>query len=1010
MTNIIGAKTLRDALSELEKLIQSGEERGERITVFCEDKLTLLAERAAVSHARGTFLTEVTTFARFLKGEGPILSKQGSVMAVSSILSEYASSLKCFKKSAAQAVYETIAQLLSSRADAEMLKMSAEETEGMLSGKLSDLSFVLGKYEEFLKERGLFDENGYLALLPEKIGETARGRHIVFFAFPSFTRQAMEGVRAALLNGGQVTGIFLAGEGGAYTNEAIDAFTHAARELGPVQTVTAESSLEGDAAFLAAGLFSPEVYGKEKETREHIHLFRASDEGDELERVCALIKMHAAEGLRYRDFAVLLSDRDRFLPAERMFSDYGIPFFSDRKRPFSEHPFCRFALDILSCVHDGGQPDSVDAVLSSVYFGHADDYRNYLLKFGGFRGAVNREIKDGDALKGYDRASLTEKRDKLRACLALFPREGKGKKFVEGIKSLYELVGGDKVTDTLAEKFEGAEREFLDVTPLTAILDETEALAGEERFTAREFMNVFESGLSALEIAMIPQSADAVFLGDATESKFDTVPVLFCLGADESLPRTSNDTAVITDSEIKRLKTLSVEIEPQIDVVNRRAKESLYLNLCSFGQELYVGCPLRIKGEEARRGEAYLHIERMVKESSLPRYGVSMCCERGPAFRTLLRLRQQIADGRGDRESKISEEFCSLKRMLEEKEGEETVSRLLYGGKKERGEHLKDLLFRGQISPSLLESYFSCPYRSFAEHGLKIREREERSALYTDTGSFVHAVLEQVAPQFNDLESEEACKTLAERTARDLLSSPRYAFLTDTGAGAYTGERLVKECGAVTAACYRQLRFSSFRVLSTEEEISLPAIGLKGRTDRIDVSDGYVRIIDYKTGDIDDRAGAYYTGRKLQLELYLLAASEGKTPAGAFYFPAQETFTAEGEEPFRMKGFFVKDDEVLSRMDALRTEGKSTFFEGGGRSEKGLPQEDFNDFLNYALLVSGKAIGEMTEGNLAPSPYDGACDYCKFKGMCGFSGETRKESSVSCAQIAAVVKAERGEE
>lgn len=1003
MTNLIGAPILRDALAALADVTGRNEAEGRRTTVFCEDRLTLLAERAALTGKKGTFLTEVTTFARFLKGNRAILSKQGSVMAVSSILQENAAALRCFRKNAALAVYETIAQLLSSRADAETLRRSAGETEGMLSNKLSDLALVLEKYEDFLKERGLLDESGYLALLPEKIESELREGDIVFFAFPSFTRQAMEGVKAALRSGAHVTGIFLTGRGGAYTNEAAKLFRRAAEEEGKVHAVQLKGTLSGDAAYLAAGLLSPETYGRTPERREHIHLFRAADEGEEMETACALIKKHVLEdGLRYRDFALLLADKDRFLQAERALADYEIPFFSDRKRPFSEHPFCRFAIDILTCVHDGGQPDSVDAALSSVYFGEADDYRNYLLKYGGYRGAVNREIKDGEAVKGYDRGRLMEARERLRACIALFPREGKGRKYAQGVRALYALVGGEDVTEKLSARFEGAEKEFLDIAPLEGVLSEIEAIAGEETFTAREFINLFSSGLSALEISMIPQSADAVFVGDATESRFDRTAVLFLLGADESLPRVSNDTAVITDGEIRRLKTLSLEIEPQIDVVNRRAREALYLNLCSFERELYVGCPLRVKGEEARRGEAFLSIAHMCFGGTMPETFLYKSCERGPALRTLSRLPEEYAEGKEN----SAEKFASLKAMLQS-EGEDVAS--LLGGDERGTEKLPALLFRGPISPSLLEDYFGCPYQSFALHGLRLREREERSVLDTDTGSFVHAVLEKTAPRFNELADEDACRALAEQEARDLLASPRYAFLTDTGAGAYTGERLIRECGTVTVACYRQLRYSSFKVFATEEEISLPALGLKGRTDRVDVSDGYVRIIDYKTGEIDDKSGAYYTGRKLQLQLYLLAASEGKTPAGAFYFPAREDFTAEGEEPFRMRGFFLKEDDVLARMDRLRTEGKSAFYDGGGRSERGLAGEDFGDFLGYALLVSEKAIGEMKEGYIRPSPYEGTCEWCSFKGMCGFSGEPRKEPSVSCKEIAAVVKAERGD-
>lgn len=52
----------------------------------------------------------------------------------------------------------------------------------------------------------------------------------------------------------------------------------------------------------------------------------------------------------------------------------------------------------------------------------------------------------------------------------------------------------------------------------------------------------------------------------------------------------------------------------------------------------------------------------------------------------------------------------------------------------------------------------------------------------------------------------------------------------------------------VAAAAYRQLAASDFSVLKTEARVSVKELALEGKTDRIDTSDAYVRVIDYKTG------------------------------------------------------------------------------------------------------------------------------------------------------------------
>ena len=81
---------------------------------------------------------------------------------------------------------------------------------------------------------------------------------------------------------------------------------------------------------------------------------------------------------------------------------------------------------------------------------------------------------------------------------------------------------------------------------------------------------------------------------------------------------------------------------------------------------------------------------------------------------------------------------------------------------------------------------------------------------------------------------------------------------------------------------------------------------------------------------------------------------------------------------------------------------KSEIFDSGSR--KALPRADFEDFLDYAFLVSAQAEREMREGNIAPSPYDDACRYCKLKGMCGFTGRPRKEQAVKCGEIVDIVR------
>ena len=1009
MPNVIGAPTLNDALDYLSALIADSEARGERTLVFCEDRLTLLAERAVLEAAGATMLTEVVTFARFLSGGKTgmkLLSKQGSVMAVSAILSEREKELKYFRRGAARVVYETLAQLMASRVEEDLLRRGAEEAGGTLGGKLLDLALVLSEYRAFLRRKGLIDEGSYLSLLPEAFASAGLAEtNVIFFAFPSFTRQAQEGIEAAFDAAKSVKGIFLSGRAGLYTNAAAHIFRRIAKERGEDAPLQLKSSLGEDARHLAEGLYTPEKLLGEAKSSRCVRAFTVLDEEEEFCTVAALIKKHIAEDkLRFSDFAVLAQDKERFSLVRRVFSAYHIPYFADERRPFSEHPFCTFVLDVLSAAADGALPDEADAVAASVYFGQGEQYRNYLMKYGGYRGAVRRAIKEGDAVRDHDRACLAACREKMLAALSLFPAKGSGARYAEGVKKLMELVEAERVTEELKADLTGSERAFLELSRIDGVLSEIASVA-EGSMTVREFASLFQSGLEALEVAMIPQSLDAVFVGDATESRFARVKVLFAAGLDMGLPRAAQDTAVISDGDISRLSELEVVIEPAIAEVNARSREGLALNLCSFEERLYLSCPLSRGSEECEPGEIYRTAEKLFSMPAMPDLFPYDCSERMPAIRGMLRRRHALGGRERGR-------FAALAAFLEGRG--EPVSRLLGEDKKPRvaGE---TLYFRGKVSPTLLETYFECPYKSFAARGLRLQEREERSVMATDTGTFMHAVLEETARRFPELSSEEECRALARKTGEELLKTPRFSALADTDAGTYTGERLVAEGQEVAAAAYRQLALSDFSVLKTEARVFVGELSLEGKTDRIDAADRYIRVIDYKTGEIEDSPTAYYTGRKLQLELYLKGASEGGVPAGAFYFPAASDVASpeDAAKRFRMRGFFSSDGEVVRRMDKSLKEGErgeSAVFDyrqGGRAQDRAMSGEDFAAFLDYSVLVSEKAEREMKEGNIAPSPYKGACKYCKFRSLCGFVGEERSEDAVKCSEIAKIVRREK---
>ena len=299
----------------------------------------------------------------------------------------------------------------------------------------------------------------------------------------------------------------------------------------------------------------------------------------------------------------------------------------------------------------------------------------------------------------------------------------------------------------------------------------------------------------------------------------------------------------------------------------------------------------------------------------------------------------------------------------------------------------------------------------FLERGLRLQERKETELLAVDTGRFIHAVLENSVKGIDSCKDEQAFCALAEKEGQRLLQEPQFALEEGNASNAYLKKTLLEESVKASAIVYRQIKGSQFDKVLVEQDVRTPTV--RGKVDRVDMSEDYLRIIDYKTESIDVTPVSYYVGKKLQMQLYMSALQGDKKPMGIFYFPTQRDFKKEGTS-YKLKGFINGDEDSLRSGDvAITEEKKSEYFDaqlGNNRSESVMSGQDFQDFLAYAPLVAKKAREEIAEGDFTPNPYDGACSYCKMSGVCGYnhtSGGCRKETGVSVQTIVDAVRKEK---
>ena len=824
-----------------------------------------------------------------------------------------------------------------------------------------------------------------------------------------------------------------------------------------LRKMNAGSPLEGEAEHLRKTLFSTEALGGNTMPVETdaIRVIAASDRMGEAECVATYIRKALMENpeLHYRDFSVLTPSVSEYtLAVRKAFSEYGIPYSMDERISLKQHPLAKFILAVMDAVREGYSPVSVDAIAKNIFFGDGDGYRNYLLKFGNYRKGVFAPIKlpygqDEKEKAKFEQAYGTEEmlkgcKAKMESALSLFGGERYGRQYCESVRALMKTFDAEKVlADLLAQEEDEGMRSYLTQIEkkLKGVLAEAELLVGGKLVSLDNFYTLLADGLEATEIAPNPLRLDAVFVGDLTDSRIERTRVLFALGMTDAVPRASDDANLITDQDKLKLKEIQAVLEPMVEEVNMRNRESMALNLCTFTDALYLLYSLGSNGEEPALSDVFRYVGEVFKTGAglhIPHEkGVAkadfayLCSAVAPSVRQLL-VEKNAYD---ERKSDSLKEYSSLHEALSRQgslpaaiDGKVQTEKFLA-----RGEEV--FMPEGRVSPSLLEKYFSCPYQCFASYGLYLEERQEQAVLAVDTGNFIHKLLELVmkdmAETFKETDGDkrkqfdvDAFAKYVEAKGRELMTNEKLLPKEDTLAGVYSTEKLLAEGVEVATAVFKQIMDSAFTTVVCEKEIKTP--NLKGKVDRVDENDQYFRVVDYKTGKIEDEVKDYYTGVKLQMQLYMSELRKGtkKIPAAVLYFPASIGYEKTDDGRFRMRGFLNSDVGAVKAGDTtLSGEEKSQHFDAGLQTKspgKAMPGDMFLHFLDYADYVSDQAKEELRRGFIAPSPVGNssgrsACTWCKFGGMCGFQQDrvaVRKTYAVTSEQLVEVVKAEKEKE
>lgn len=609
------------------------------------------------------------------------------------------------------------------------------------------------------------------------------------------------------------------------------------------------------------------------------------------------------------------------------------------------------------------------------------------------------------------------------------------------------------------------------------IFDQIVETVGEERLSGKALRQIVEAGLAEMEIGIVPVNPDSVLVGTMQRTRVGRVKALLVLGANEGLlPLQKTDEGLLSEREKAVLEEMDLEFSRTEDMVKQEERLAIYRTLSQPEERLYVSCSrIDETGGELRPSAVFRELENFLQSRAESDDSVVLgdledgevteiaVSPKGAISYLTDAFREYLEDGKLDEDwlyaglwfgSHEPEEMERIRRGMEFDNEQNAL-----------GGQLADALYRGdrraiEASASRLEKYSGCPFAHFISYGLRPEDLRVFEMGPREIGDIYHECIMKLSQRltagedsFQGLDAvpiaitdhdsrwmkitQEECREEIRRILQEETGTYREGLLSSGRNESYRTERIVDICSRVAWAMIGQVRRGRIREMYFEQPFARGAelapirvnageheVLIKGKIDRMDVLDlpeSAVRIIDYKTGGDAVDVEQIRSGYKLQLMLYLKAATQnrGMQPAGVFLFkireidadadartvvPGEAAASERMEDAYKLEGIVLDDMDMIDSMDTeiggaskvlpikyVKKNGSYSGSSGGYLFSR----EEFDELSAQVDQQVERICREISNGKIDIRPkketkkdmegnYRTSCKYCSYKSICMF--------------------------
>ena len=823
-----------------------------------------------------------------------------------------------------------------------------------------------------------------------------------------------------------------------------------------------------------------------------VSILEASNRRAEIEGIAREIRRLArSEDYRYKDMAVLVRNGQEYQEiVETVFYDYEIPYFIDQKRKMLNHPLIELIRSTLEIMNSNWRYEPVfRAVKTDLLFPYdrnpqqlrekMDKLENYVLAYGiqgdkwtkrdrwmyrRFRGLEQADAPQTDREREMEQ-EINELRLFISAPILRFGRRlKKGKTGQDLCEILYlylEELDIPAKLERLRIEAEGrgdiiSAREHDQAwNAVMDLLDQFVEILGDEEVTIKKFASIIDAGIESMRFSLVPPAVDQVMIANLEQSRLSDLRAAFVIGVNDGvLPAKITEDGIFSDQDRERLQASGFNIAPSSKTRLLDEEFIAYKAFTAPSEKLYVSYPIANEEGKALLPSPYIKrlselcpqsdISLLVNDpAELPKdEQLSYVCHPNVTISYLTSGLQAKKRGYPIQDFWWDVYNYYVSEPVWKGRAKHILSSLFYQNKgRKLTEDTSQALYGDEIlaSVSRMELFHGCPFSHFANHGLKLRERDIYRLEAPDIGDMFHAALKWISEEIDRSGlswkqlSKAQCLELAREAVMSLAPKLQHQILLSSNRHHYIKRKLQDVIGRASLILSEHAKASGFAPVGLElgfgPKAELPPfsftlkngtrMALQGRIDRVDKAESaegvYLRIIDYKSSARDLDLTEVYYGLSLQMLTYLdivlthskkLIGAEAH-PAGVFYFHVHnpmvnskkiltlEEIEEEIFKSFKMKGLVLGDTDVVRLMDESLETGNSNIISAGLKKDgtlssrtKAADRNQFDLMRSHVRNLYSKSGNEIMAGTTDITPYKlkdkTPCQFCAFKSVCQF--------------------------